>query len=227
VYCSKCGSVVDERATFCSKCGQATSGAAVTAGGAPVAGALNMPLAGAAVPVAATAPLGASGVTWANVPVRAYAGFWLRFLAYIVDIILLGIFEVPILFGLAMMMGLGAAIGSVARHGGENPFENGPPPVFFGFISMFFLVTLLGGWLYHGLLESSEWQATAGKKILGVYVTDLAGQRVSFARASGRHFAKIITSLIPLGIGYILAGFTEKKQAVHDMLASCLVLRRN
>jgi len=56
-------------------------------------------------------------------------------------------------------------------------------------------------------------------------VTDLAGNRVSFARASGRFFAKLITGLIPLGIGYIMAGITERKQALHDMIASCLVLR--
>jgi uncharacterized RDD family membrane protein YckC len=57
-------------------------------------------------------------------------------------------------------------------------------------------------------------------------VTDCAANRVSFGRASGRFFAKIISALIPLWIGYIMAGFTEKKQALHDMIAGCLVLRR-
>jgi uncharacterized RDD family membrane protein YckC len=57
-------------------------------------------------------------------------------------------------------------------------------------------------------------------------VTDGAANRVSFGRASGRFFAKIISGLIPLGIGYIMAGFTERKQALHDMIAGCLVLRR-
>jgi uncharacterized RDD family membrane protein YckC len=61
---------------------------------------------------------------------------------------------------------------------------------------------------------------------LGLIVTDLYGNRITFARASGRFFAKIITGLIPLFIGYILAGITEKKQALHDMIASCLVLRK-
>jgi uncharacterized RDD family membrane protein YckC len=58
-------------------------------------------------------------------------------------------------------------------------------------------------------------------------VTDPAGRRVSFGRATGRHFGKIITNMVPLLIGYIMAGFTEKKQALHDMLAGCLVLRRS
>lgn len=61
---------------------------------------------------------------------------------------------------------------------------------------------------------------------LGLIVTDMQGRRVTFARASGRFFAKIITNLIPLWIGYIMAGFTEKKQALHDMIASCLVLKK-
>jgi uncharacterized RDD family membrane protein YckC len=63
--------------------------------------------------------------------------------------------------------------------------------------------------------------------VLGLVVTDMAGQRVSFGRATARHFAKIVTNLIPLAIGYIMAGFTEKKQALHDMIARCLVLRRS
>jgi uncharacterized RDD family membrane protein YckC len=123
-----------------------------------------------------------------------------------------------------MMMGLAAAIGNLPHRG--DLFSEGFPPVFAGFIAIFLLVTLIGTWLYHALLESSEWQATAGKKALGLIVTDTSGARTSFARASGRHFAKIITGLIPLGIGYILAGVMEKKQALHDMIAGCLVLRK-
>ncbi|MGC1597749.1 MAG: RDD family protein, partial [Candidatus Acidiferrales bacterium] len=80
--------------------------------------------------------------------------------------------------------------------------------------------------LYYAWMESSQYQGTLGKMALGLTVTDLQGRRVTFARASGRFFAKIITGLIPLAIGYIMAGFTEKKQALHDMIASCLVLRK-
>jgi uncharacterized RDD family membrane protein YckC len=61
---------------------------------------------------------------------------------------------------------------------------------------------------------------------LGLSVTDMQGRRITFARASARFFAKIVTNLIPLFIGYIMAGFTARKQALHDMIASCLVLRR-
>jgi len=96
-----------------------------------------------------------------------------------------------------------------------------------GFIFLAATATLVFTWLYHALMESSEWQATLGKKALGLVVTDMAGQRVSFGRSTGRHFGKIITNMVPAFIGYIMAGFTEKKQALHDMMAGCLVLRRN
>jgi uncharacterized RDD family membrane protein YckC len=95
------------------------------------------------------------------------------------------------------------------------------------FLGLLVIGTLgfLGGWLYHAMMESSDWQATLGKKALNLRVTDITGARVTFNRASGRHFGKIITGLIPFGVGFMLAGLTERKQALHDMLASCLVLR--
>ncbi len=104
-----------------------------------------------------------------------------------------------------------------------------PDPVviasFISSISLLVLVSLAGSWLYYAYFESSDWQASVGKKVMNLVVTDIDGNRVSFGRASGRYFAKIVSSLIPLGIGYILAGVTEKKQALHDMIANCLVLR--
>ena len=87
-------------------------------------------------------------------------------------------------------------------------------------------VAIVGGWLYYAYCESSSWQGTLGKKALGLFVTDMEGRRVTFGRASGRFFAKIVSGLIPFAIGYIMAGFTAKKQALHDIIASCLVLRR-
>jgi uncharacterized RDD family membrane protein YckC len=87
------------------------------------------------------------------------------------------------------------------------------------------VINIVGIWLYFALQESSERQATIGKRALNIYVTDLQGRRISFGQASGRHFGKIISSFI-LGIGYMMAGFTEKKQALHDIMASTLVKRR-
>jgi len=60
---------------------------------------------------------------------------------------------------------------------------------------------------------------------VGLIVTDLKGQRITFARASGRFLGRLL-SQIPLFLGYVLAGFTAKKQALHDLLASTLVLKK-
>ncbi len=82
-----------------------------------------------------------------------------------------------------------------------------------------------GGWLYEALLTSSSLQATLGKLILGLRVTDLQGQRVSFGRATARHFAKYLSAAI-LGIGYLMVAFTERKQGLHDIIAGTLVQKR-
>ncbi len=81
-------------------------------------------------------------------------------------------------------------------------------------------------WLYYASMESSEKQATLGKLAMGIKVTDLQGNQISFGRATGRHFAKMISGLT-LFIGHIMAGFTEKKQALHDMIANCLVIKKS
>ena len=79
-------------------------------------------------------------------------------------------------------------------------------------------------WLYFAIMESSTWQATIGKRLFDIRVTDLHGRQISFWRATGRHFGKNISALI-LSIGYIMAAFTDRKQALHDLMAGCLVLR--
>jgi uncharacterized RDD family membrane protein YckC len=99
---------------------------------------------------------------------------------------------------------------------------------FFMFIMLMGIIGLLAlilQWLYFALMESSKNQATLGKMIVGIIVTDLYGNRISFGKASGRFFGKILSGLI-LNIGYIIAAFTEKKQALHDMIAGCLVVNK-
>jgi uncharacterized RDD family membrane protein YckC len=183
---------------YCSKCGTQVAEGAIfcSACGQPVAG-----------------PDAASPTTPSP---AAYAGFWLRFVAYIIDSIILGF-----VIGLAIFLPLmGSELGSLSE---GNPWE-----IYTTFGPRLVAVRLLGlmvAWLYFALLESSAWQATLGKKALGLQVTDLGGRRITFGRASGRFFGKIISAMILL-IGFIMAGFTEKKQALHDMMAGCLVIRQ-
>jgi uncharacterized RDD family membrane protein YckC len=80
-------------------------------------------------------------------------------------------------------------------------------------------------WLYVAGLESSTIQATLGKRALGLIVTDELGQRVSFGRASARHFGKVLSS--PLALGFLMAAFTEHRQALHDLISRCAVVRKS
>ena len=78
--------------------------------------------------------------------------------------------------------------------------------------------------VYHGVLESSKYQATLGKMFFRLRVVDLNGQRVSFARAAGRYLGSLV-AVLPLGIGLLMIGFTSRKQGLHDMMARCLVVK--
>jgi len=89
-----------------------------------------------------------------------------------------------------------------------------------GFILLFAMM-----WVYYAFFETSTWQATPGKRLFKLYVTDLSGRRLTFWRASIRYFGRKISEATFL-VGYVIAAFTEKKQALHDILSGCLVLRR-
>ncbi|HYT24556.1 MAG TPA: RDD family protein [Candidatus Polarisedimenticolia bacterium] len=216
MYCSKCGVSMDGGA-FCSNCGQAFAVATMPSHSPALATSFAAPVGGSEAPIPAYAGYAAQARV-------EYAGFWPRFLALLIDNVVMGIGFVLVLIPLIFLTGLGGFLSQI------HPDEELNDAGIFVLIGLIFLaatVSLVFTWLYHALMESSEWQATVGKKALGLVVTDMAGQRVSFARSTGRHFGKIITNMVPFFIGYIMAGFTAKKQALHDMLAGCLVLRRN
>ncbi len=144
-----------------------------------------------------------------------YAGFWLRVAAYLIDNLLLGF-----VLGNVLLRPLIGKPGGIPANDPWFLFTNTSPQV-----SALLLLFLMGNWVYFSVLESSAWRATIGKKILGLQVVDLAGNRLSFARASGRFFGKIVSSMTLL-IGFLIAGFTARKQALHDILAGCLVIRK-
>jgi uncharacterized RDD family membrane protein YckC len=127
-----------------------------------------------------------------------YASFGKRFLAALLDGIILSIINILVGFVLGLILGRnGANIGG--------------------------LVGILIAWLYYALQESSPKQATLGKQALGIVVTDLEGKPIDLVKATIRYFSKYISAII-LFIGYIMAAFTEKKQALHDIIAGTLVL---
>ncbi len=141
-----------------------------------------------------------------------YGGFWIRVVAAIIDGIILQVVVSPIrmIFGGLGMAGMMSGVPHVGLHllGG----------------GVVFIVLIFGSWLYEAFMESSSYQATLGKMIFGMKVTDLNGNRISFERATGRHFAKWLSAMI-LFIGYMMVGFTERKQGLHDLLAGTLVRR--
>ena len=152
-----------------------------------------------------------------------YAGFWWRFLAYIIDDIIISFVNFIILIPMWAILGF-----SIFRLS-ELPSVNdeialGAIASLFGLIFFTALISIVVTWLYFALMESSSKQGTLGKMALGIKVTDLDGNRISFPRATGRYFGKILSGMIFM-IGYIMAGLTPKKQALHDMLASCLVMK--
>ena len=225
VYCSKCGSLVEGGAAFCPACGQAVQPTVAASAGLPLGASSAAALPSGYDPNAyATAAPVAPPVVYAQGSVQ-YAGFWLRVVAYLIDSVVMGVAFMALFIPFAIMTGLTAVLGKI--HPGEDPRDVGAVLGGTFFLGLFTVVCLafLGGWLYHAKMESSSWQATLGKKALKLRVTDLYGARVTFARASGRHFAKLITGLIPLGVGVMLAGLTDRRQALHDMIASCVVLR--
>ena len=137
-------------------------------------------------------------------PYIRYAGFWRRFAAAIIDGVIVGgagSIVRYIILGVALRS---VGIGAVAAVADE-------------------LLAIATSWLCFTFMESSSNQATVGKLALGIVVTDLEGRRISWGRANGRYWSKFISALIFL-IGYIMAGFTAKKQALHDMIAGTLVV---
>ena len=129
-----------------------------------------------------------------------YAGFWRRFWAALIDGIILGIAGTV----------LGLPFGSADPANPELNASN--------------VIVFVLGIAYYVFMESSERQATLGKMALGLKVTDLQGGRITPGVALVRYLAKFLSAIILL-IGYIMAAFTARKQALHDIIAKTLVVK--
>jgi len=208
IYCNRCGAQNSEVARFCANCGNPFS--AELQQSAPPPPVVPPVAAPPQAPVWQPAP-----VSYAAPPVAGvrYGGFWMRFVAAVIDGILVELVVLPV----------GAVVGAMI---GVAGYAVDMPRIGIHMVTVIIGATvgLLASWIYEAAMESSSKQATLGKMALGLKVTDLEGRRISFARATGRHFSKIVSGCILL-IGYIMAGFTQRKQALHDMIAGTLVER--
>ncbi len=207
--CNHCGARVAPGLAFCAACKRPLVGYSVGGSGSVSAG-----------------TVGASGGVQAE---AKFAGFWLRFLAALVDAIVL-----------ALALGVVASFTALARLQPLAFLKLSPTSDPSAVVNLYGHEALVGmlvffviaSWLYFAFMERSPAQATLGKKLVGLYVTDSDGQRPSFLRAGGRFSAGRLLAHIPgIGLLYLLvdcvcAGVTPKKQAVHDMITGCLVLRR-
>ena len=148
-----------------------------------------------------------------------YAGFWKRFAAIFIDGVAVGIVTwVVQAIVMAGFFGVGASFAQRSDFGGMISSAG-----VFGFMFGMVLLPLGMQAVYYAWMHSSSRQATLGKMAVGIKVTDEDGQSISFARGLGRYFATILSSLI-LCIGYLMAAFTDRKRALHDMVASTLVV---
>jgi uncharacterized RDD family membrane protein YckC len=155
-------------------------------------------------------------------PHPTYAGFWLRAVASLIDRIILSfIFGLTASFRPAVFLILPDPNTQLHPPSTLQEFLLSlPHPTPTGFFA--FLLTM---WIYYASFEASSWQATPGKRVLRLYVTDLAGRPITFPRASIHNIGRMISEMT-FWVGYIPAGFRENKQALHDIIAGCLVLRR-
>ncbi|HYK72673.1 MAG TPA: RDD family protein [Pseudoneobacillus sp.] len=158
---------------------------------------------------------------------REYAGFWIRFVASLLDSIIVGI-PISIIMVIVMISVLGASSGFDALLDPaymENEMTDQQVLQFLGAYLLSIIISFILTILYYAGMHASKWQGTVGKKLLGLVVTDLNGHRISFWRAFGRYLAMAFLPSIFM-IGYIIAAFTEKKQSLHDLIAGTLVLKK-
>jgi len=196
-FCQDCGNELASQYRFCPSCGGKNLGQ-----GKP----FNQQLMPPQTPNNAAQPQFVSP-SQPSVQYRggaSYGGFWRRVGAYLVDTVLI----------MVASFIMGAVGGLLLLSNGGNSNE-----------VLFQVLGLVLGWLYFALMESSESQATIGKRAFGMVVCDTNGNRIRFGQATGRYFGKILSSLI-LCIGFVMVAFTERKQGLHDLMARTVVLHR-
>jgi uncharacterized RDD family membrane protein YckC/Tfp pilus assembly major pilin PilA len=190
---------------YCEKCGAQILASASFCGSCGATSAQEGD--GSTAKTDAPAPVHAPSAPAASEPAR-YAGFWRRVAASVIDSL------VQFALALIVVVAVVLVIGNT-----DLPEESKTAD------ALYYLGSWLLGWLYFAWMHSSAWQATLGKRALGIKVVSLDGTRIGFGRATGRYFGYLLSGLI-IGIGYLMAAFTKRKQALHDMMSSTLVVSR-
>lgn len=148
-----------------------------------------------------------------------YAGFWKRVAASFIDSFVTTALSYIVQIPLMMIFG----VSMVGMGGGDDPFASGAGIALIGLI---YVVSIGIPLLYFSWMHSSTHQASLGKMAVGIKVVRTNGERISFWRAFGRYWGMVLSALILL-IGYLMAGFTERKQALHDMISDTLVVDKH
>jgi uncharacterized RDD family membrane protein YckC len=171
--------------------------------------------------LAAWQPLGVvRGMPPAALAGRRYAGFWIRFLARIIDGIILGVINAIVRLPLMLMFGIGSmSMRGLGRDSGAGLIF---APAMIGMLGISMLIGLALGVAYEVYFLSSN-GATPGKMALGLRVIRADGGTISPMLALGRHFAMWVSTFI-LMIGYIMAGFDPEKRALHDRICETRVI---
>ena len=199
MFCPKCGKETDASGKFCQWCG-------------------------ADIAIVPEKPVVTSDED-EGPDIGVYAGLGRRLIAFIVDLILILLFDLVAATVLGLIRGIQNSYFYFVQHVPvEQLTTEGTMGALLGsMIASFGVLFIVIPWLYYAGFESSRSQATPGKLLMHIVVTDMNGNKPTFARVTLRHFAKIISTLI-IFIGFLMIGLTRKRQGLHDRISGCLVL---
>jgi len=199
MFCPKCGKETDALGKFCQWCGEDI--------------------------VAVPATLNATPEEEECPDIGVYAGLGRRLIAFVVDFILILLFDVVAVFVLGLTRGIQNLYFYLVQHAPVSSLtpEGTSTALYGSIIASYGILLIVIPWVYFAGFESSRSQATPGKLLMRIVVTDLEGNKPTFARVTLRHFAKIISTLV-IFLGFLMIGLTRKRQGLHDKIAGCLVL---
>jgi uncharacterized RDD family membrane protein YckC len=201
MFCPKCGKETDASGKFCQWCGADI-------------GSVPAPVSPAITPEEEDGP-----------DIGVYAGLGRRFVAFIVDLIIILLFDLVAMSVLGLTRGIQNLYFYFIKHVdiADLTTEQTTTAFIVSVVAAYGMLLIVIPWLYYAGFESSRSQATPGKLLMRIVVTDMTGNKPTFARVTLRHFAKFV-SAIPVLLGFLAIGFTKRRQGLHDLIAGCLVL---